>query len=146
MRQSTGFFFCTLAGSARRITGFIVGVAIFVSHSPAAEASNLIFQGQNAGLFSSANPAGTSVLMNSVAKPVATSASSSISSATLIQQSIVSQLSMKIYNEIFKGSGAAGSYDLGGGNSISYLREGGYITVTIINPKNGTTTLTVLDQ
>ncbi len=146
MRQSAGVFFSPFTGRVRCITGFIMGVAVFACLSPAAEASNLTFQGQNAGLFSTANPAGTSVLMNSVAKPVATSAYSSISSATMIQQSIVSQISVRIYNEIFKGSGASGSYDLGGGNSISYLREGGYITVTITNPANGTTTLTVLDQ
>lgn len=146
MKQSAGVFFSILPGSARRITGFISGVALFSGLFAAAEGSPLIFQGQNAGLFSTANPAGTAVLMNSVTKPVATSAASSISSATLIQQSIVSQLSMRIYNEIFKGSGVSGYYDLGGGNSINYLREGGYITVTIINSKNGTTTLTVLDQ
>jgi len=146
MKQSAGLFFSMLAGGARCITRCVVGAALFACISPSAEASNLVFQGQNAGLFSTANPAGTAVLMNSVTKPVATSTSSSISSATLIQQSIVSQLSMRIYNEIFKGSGVSGYYDLGGGNSINYLREGGYITVTIINSKNGTTTLTVLDQ
>ena len=81
--------------------------------------------------------------MNSVSKPVVTS---SISSATLIEQSIVSQISLKIYNEIFKGSAVSGSYDLGGGNSISYKRSSGYITVNLTNPGNGTTTLTVLDQ
>ena len=118
-------------------------LALLASHSSKAEASSFIFQGQNAGLFSSANPSDTSVLMNSVSKPVVTS---SISSATLIEQSIVSQISLKIYNEIFKGSAVSGSYDLGGGNSISYKRSSGYITVNLTNPGNGTTTLTVLDQ
>jgi hypothetical protein len=146
MKQSAGLFFSMLAGGARCITRCVVGTALFASISPSAEASNLVFQGQNAGLFSTANPAGTAVLMNSVAKPVATSAASSITPATQIQQSIVSQISSRIYNEIFKGSGVSGYYDLGGGNSISYLREGGYITVTINSTKNGTTTLTVLDQ
>jgi len=120
-----------------------LALALLASHSSKAEASSFIFQGQNAGLFSSANPSDTSVLMNSVSKPVVTS---SISSATLIEQSIVSQISLKIYNEIFKGSAVSGSYDLGGGNSISYKRSSGYITVNLTNPGNGTTTLTVLDQ
>ncbi len=145
MRQSALVFFSTLTGSVLRIASFI-GVALLVVHSPAADASNLVFQGQNAGLFPGANPSDTSVLMNSVEKPTAKSTISSISPATLIEQSIVSQISSKIYNDMFKGSAPSGSYDLGGGNTISYLREGGYITVTITSPGNGTTTLTVLDQ
>ena len=136
-------FFSRLTGNVLRMAGFI-GVAVFVVQQPVAEASNLTFQGQNAGLFSTANPSDTSVLMNSVVKPVVTS--TPISSATMIEQSIISQLSSKIYNDIFKGSAASGSYDLGSGNSISYKRSGGYITVNIISPTNGTTTLTVLDQ
>ncbi len=146
MKQSAEVFFSTLMGSARRITGFITGVALFVGLSAASEGSPLVFQGQNAGLFSTANPSDITVFMNSVAKPVATSSASSITPATQIQQSIVSQISSRIYNEIFKGSAASGYYDLGGGNSINYVREGGYITVTINSTKNGTTTLTVLDQ
>ena len=138
-------FFSTLSGSVLRKAVFI-GIAVIASHTLAAEASNLTFQGQNAGLFPTANPSDTSVLMNSVAKPVATSTIPSISPATLIEQSIVSQISSKIYNQIFSGTAASGSYDLGGGNSISYTRSGGYITINITSPSNGTTTLTVLDQ
>ena len=133
-------FFSRLKGRVVLRAG---ALALLASHSSKAEASSFIFQGQNAGLFSSANPSDTSVLMNSVSKPVVTS---SISSATLIEQSIVSQISLKIYNEMFKGSAVSGSYDLGGGNSISYKRSSGYITVNLTNPGNGTTTLTVLDQ
>ena len=135
-------FFNTLTGSVVRVAGFL-GLAVLVSHSPVAEASNLTFQGQNAGLFSTANPSDTSVLMNSVTKPVVTSTIPSISPATLIEQSVVSQISSKIYNQIFTGTAASGSYDLGGGNTISYLRSGGYITIDITSPSNGTTTLTV---
>jgi len=142
MRQSAMVFFSRLTGSVLRRAG-LIGLAVLASHTLAAEASTLTFQGQNAGLFSSANPSDTSMLMNSVAKPAVTS---SISSATLIEQSIISQISLKIYNEIFKGTAASGSYDLGGGNAISYMRSGGYITVKLTNPGNGTTTLSVLDQ
>ena len=135
-------FFSTLTGHAVRKACFIC-IALSVTQFSVADASNLTFQGQNAGLFSTANPSDTAVLMNSVAKPAVTS---SISSATLIEQSIISQISLKIYNEIFKGTAASGSYDLGGGNAISYMRSGGYITVKLTNPGNGTTTLSVLDQ
>ena len=92
-------FFSRLKGRVVLRAGALA-LALLASHSSKAEASSFIFQGQNAGLFSSANPSDTSVLMNSVSKPVVTS---SISSATLIEQSIVSQISLKIYNEIFKG-------------------------------------------
>ena len=145
MRQSAMRFFSTLTGSVLRTAGFL-GLAVLASHSPVAEASNLTFQGQNAGLFSTANPSDTSVLMNSVAKPVVTSTIPSISPATLIEQSVVSQISSKIYNQIFSGTAASGSYDLGGGNTISYLRSGGYVTINITSPTTGTTTLTVPDS
>ena len=103
------------------------------------------FQGQNAGLFSSANPSGTSLLMNSTPKPKVSSSSSSINPATLIEQSVVSQISSKIYQDIFTGTAASGFYDLGGGNTITYLRSGGYVNVTITSPSNGTTTIKVPD-
>ena len=118
---------------------------LFAGPSPIAYASNLTFQGQNAGLFSGANPSDTSILMNSVVKPTPSSSIPTLSPATLIEQSIVSQISSKIYNDIFKGTAASGYYDLGGGNTISYTRSGGYITVNITSPGSGTTTLTVLD-
>ncbi len=138
-------FFTTIQGSVLRKAGFI-GLACLLSHSPVADASNLTFQGQNAGLFPTANPSDTSVLMNSVSKPVATSTIPTINPATLIEQSVVSQISSKIYNQIFSGTAVSGSYDLGGGNSINYLRSGGYVTINITSPSNGTTTLTVPDQ
>ena len=136
-------FFSRLKGRVVLRAG---ALALLASHSSKAEASSFIFQGQNAGLFSSANPSDTSVLMNSVSKPVATSTIPTINPATLIEQSVVSQISSKIYNQIFSGTAVSGSYDLGGGNSINYLRSGGYVTINITSPSNGTTTLTVPDQ
>ena len=137
-------FFSTLTGHAVRKACFIC-IALSVTQFSVADASNLTFQGQNAGLFSTANPSDTAVLMNSVAKPTANTVTPSISPSTLVEQSIISQISTKIYNDLFKGSAASGSYDLGGGNRISYVRSGGYVTVDITSPSNGTTTLTVLD-
>jgi len=124
----------------------IIGVAVLVNLSSVANASPFTFQGQNSALFPGSNPYGLSSMMNSVTKPEVTSSLSSINPARLIQQSIISQISSKIYNDMFKGSATSGSYDLGGGNAISYLRSDGYITITITSPDNGTTTLTVLDQ
>lgn len=137
-------FFNPMMGNVLRRAWFI-GFTLFISHSPAATASNFTFQGQNAGLFSSANPSGTSLLMNSTPKPKVSSSSSSINPATLIEQSVVSQISSKIYQDIFTGTAASGFYDLGGGNTITYLRSGGYVNVTITSPSNGTTTIKVPD-
>jgi len=110
------------------------------------EASQLVFQGQNAALFPNANPADTAALMNSVHKPSQPASTLPVvSPATLIQQSVQSQISSKIYNDIFTGTSASGFYDLGGGSSIGYTRSGGYITISITNPANGTTTITVPD-
>lgn len=110
-----------------------------------AEASNFTFQGQNAALFPNTNPANMSVFMNSVEKP-STSTDQTVNTASMIQQSVISQISSKIYNDIFKGTAVSGYYDLGDGSAISYSRSSGYITVDITNPSTGTTTMTVLDQ
>jgi len=67
------------------------------------------------------------------------------SPATLIEQSIESQISSKIYNDIFSGTAPAGSYNLGNGSTISYIRSGGYVTITITDPVNGTTQIVVPD-
>ncbi|MDR3425162.1 MAG: curli assembly protein CsgF [Alphaproteobacteria bacterium] len=111
----------------------------------ASRASALVFQGQNAALFPNANPSDTAALMNSVVKPTSPTSTTSINPGTLILQSVESQISSQIYNDIFSGSAASGYYNLGGGNTISYLRANGEITITIVDPSNGTTTLTVPD-
>jgi hypothetical protein len=134
-----------MMGRVQRLVVFLC-VAVSVSYAPSAVASSFTFQGQNAGLFPSANPSDTSVLMNSVSKPTTASTIPTITPASLIEQSIISQISTKIYNDIFKGTSASGYFDLGGGNTISYTRSGGYITVDIVNATTGKTTLTVLDQ
>lgn len=121
-------------------------IALAICNVLSAQASNLTFQGQNAGLFPGANPSDTSVLMNSVAKPAVSPGSYSINPSTLIEQSILSQISSKIYNQIFQGTAASGYYDLGNGSTVSYARSGGYITINITSPTNGTTTISVPDQ
>jgi hypothetical protein len=110
-------------------------------------ASELVFQGQNAALFPGANPSDTSALMNSVVKPNAPPATTAtLSPSSLILQSVESQLSTEIYNGIFNTSNASGTYNLGGGNSISFVRPGnGTIQITI--DQDGTNTeITVPDD
>lgn len=123
-------------------------MATILCHSPASEASTIVFQGQNAGLFPTANPNAIGILMNSVPKKNATEkpkTSTGINTATMIQNAVASQISTRIYNDIFNGTALTGSYDLGNGNSINYTRSEGYITITITNPTNGSTTITVPD-
>lgn len=110
----------------------------------AAQASNFTFQGQNAALFPNTNPGNMSVFMNSVEKPP--TKTDTVDPASMIEQSIISQLSSKIYNDIFKGTAVSGYYDLGDGSAISYSRSAGSIKVDITDPSTGTTSLTVLDQ
>jgi hypothetical protein len=111
-----------------------------------ASASELLFTGQNAALFPQANPADTAALMNSVHKPSPdTSSSTAVSASRLIQQSLESRISSKIYNDIFDSAEASGFYDLGNGSTISYVRAGGNITITINDPANGSTVITVPD-
>jgi len=138
-----------LLSSRKILRRFILaGVASIFCHSPASEASTIVFQGQNAGLFPTANPNAIGILMNSVPKKNATEkpkTSTGINTATMIQNAVASQISTRIYNDIFNGTALTGSYDLGDGNSINYTRSEGYITITITNPANGSTTITVPD-
>ncbi|NTW53691.1 MAG: hypothetical protein HGB15_02775, partial [Chlorobaculum sp.] len=114
--------------------------------SPLADASPLVFQGQNAGLFPLANPNSTTILMNSVPKKNATASTTSstgLNTSMLIQNAIISNMNAKITEAIFGKDHPSGNFDLGNGNSISYLHSDGNIIITIINPNTGTTTIVV---
>jgi Type VIII secretion system (T8SS), CsgF protein len=126
----------------------IAALVLFCANGAAA--SQLVFQGQNAGLFPGANPSDTSTLMNSVPKPnkgsaASAAAASGVSAATLIEQAIESQISNKIINDIFNTSNASGSFNLGNGTTISFLRTGGNIDITIVDPVHGTTEIVIPD-
>lgn len=111
-----------------------------------ASASGLTFQGQNAALFPGANPSDTAALMNSVPKKKAPpTPTPGIDPAQLILQSVQSQTSSRIFAQIFNSANASGNYDLGGGSSISFVRIGGNIEITFIDPVHGTTTITLPD-
>ncbi len=130
----------------RRVKAGLVCCAVVCGMSPAAQASSLVFRGQNVALFPYANPSGLSAMMNSVKKRTqASSVSASLSTSALIQHALASQISSRIYQDIFQGTNLSGFYDLGDGNSISYVRGGGYITIEIVSPDNGSTTITLPD-
>jgi|WetSurMetagenome_2_1015567.scaffolds.fasta_scaffold282573_1 hypothetical protein len=130
----------------------LISATFTTCETSVASASNILFTGQNAGLFPTANPNDTAILMNSVPKKNATASTSAATSglstynaATLIENALASQISNRIYTQIFSGSATAGNYDLGGGNTIHYSRSGGYITIDITSPATGTTTIVVPD-
>jgi len=105
----------------------------------AADASPLVFQGQNAGIFPGANPSDTAQMMLSVPKPTAaTSAPSQLSSSQVIIQSLEAQISNKIYSEIF-GTGAqpSGTQTLPDGSVITWNTVAGVLSVSVTYP-NGT--------
>jgi hypothetical protein len=132
----------------RSIMMGVAGAVAVLCYSPPSEASTIVFQGKNAGLFPTANPNAVGILMNSVPKKNATEkpkTTTGINTATMIQSAVASQISNRIYQDIFNGTAQTGYYDLGDGNSINYARSEGYITITITNPSNGSTTITVPD-
>lgn len=118
----------------------------------AAFASPIIFTGQNAALFSGANPADTTALMSSVVKPNDPNAASnaSLTSQSLILQSVESQISSNISTQIFNTSNiGTHTFALGDGSSITYTRPGsggaGTVTITLVDTKGTSTVITVPD-
>ena len=123
-----------------------VCMGVMFCQTSSAGASPLVFQGQNAGLFPTANPNSTAILMNSVPKKNATkstTSSTALNTSSLIQNAIISQISLKINKAIFNNESPSGYFDLGNGNTISYTHSDGNIIITIINPNTGNTTIVV---
>ncbi len=125
------------------VLGAVVLAGMMGASLGMALASNLEFRGQNVALFPSANASSLSGMMNSVHRPTASTTSLGLTPASLIVQALESQISTRIYNDMFNGTATAGTYNLGGGNLISYTKGGGLITITITDPVNGTTVISV---
>lgn len=109
------------------IRTFLLATTLATLTCGSAHASGLVFQGQNAALFPGANPNDTALLMNSVPKPAKDpNAQTSSTATTLIQSAVESQISAKIYNDIFgTGAATAGSEVLGDGSIISWVPDPG---------------------
>jgi hypothetical protein len=130
------------------ITAVLVTGFLFASGVHAAFASNIIFQGTNPAFFPNANPGGIAQIMDGVTKPAAPSSglpATLTSPAALIEQSLEAQISNTINNEIFNTSNPSGTYDLGGGNIVSFVRSGGNVVIDITAPNTGTTVITLPD-
>jgi hypothetical protein len=129
---------------------FIAGFSACVLAAAGATANPITFQGQNAALFPGANPADTATLMNSVPKPnsgISSAALGGISASQLVLQSIESQISSRIYADIF-GNGAApsGTELLGDGSSISWApdpNQPGFKIITVTDANGRVTTFDV---
>jgi zona occludens toxin (predicted ATPase) len=118
--------------------------AISFLYAGTALASPLTFTGQNAALFNTANPNDTAAMMNSVVKPTPkTPLPSGLDQSRLIIQGLESQITNKIYSDIFDTSlPSGGPYILPDGGTISFKRIGGNIEITVV--ADGTTSVIVL--
>ncbi len=116
-------------------------------HISAVSASTLTFTGQNAALFNTANPNDTAAMMNSVVKPKAkTELPSALDQNRLIIQGLESQITNKIYADIFDNSNVSGHYSLPGGGSVSFIRPGdGNVHITIVDASGTTSEIVVPD-
>jgi hypothetical protein len=116
-------------------------------YANAALSSPLTFTGQNAALFNTANPNDTAAMMNSVVKPKAkTELPSALDQNRLIIQGLESQITNKIYADIFDNSNVSGHYSLPGGGSVSFIRPGdGNIRITIVDASGTTSEIVVPD-
>ena len=108
----------------------------------AASAAPLVFQGQNAALFSSANPNDTNALFTGVPRPAApTPAAPRIDVSQLIQQSVVSQISNDIYSQI---SGTnSGKATLSDGSSFSWSTIGNTKSIIYTAADGSMTTIVI---
>jgi hypothetical protein len=128
------------------IPAITLGLVISAGFYNTSMASTLLFEPKNPAFFSNTNNASIGQLMNSVRRPEApTPSTPALSTADIIQQGVLSQISTKINNDIFNTSNPTGSYDLGNGNRVSFVRTGGNVVITIINATTGTTVITVPD-
>jgi len=121
--------------------------AVSFLYAGTALASPLTFTGQNAALFNTANPNDTAAMMNSVVKPTPqTKLPSALDQNRLIIQGLESQITNKIYADIFDNANASGHYSLPGGGSVSFVRPGdGNIHITIIDASGTTSEIVVPD-
>ncbi len=133
-----------LSLQAKVISIIALSTALYAAPSLA---NPLTFTGQNAALFNTANPNDTSAMMNSVVKPTPkTKAASPLDQNRLIIQGLESQITNKIYNDIFNNANASGHYSLPGGGSVSFVRPGdGNVHITIVDASGTTSEIVVPD-
>jgi hypothetical protein len=115
-------------------------LALAAVQTAAAAADPLVFQGQNAALFSGANPNDTAALMTGVPKP-APPATPNLNVSQLVQESVISQISNNLYSQI---SGTpSGKATLGDGSSFSWSTDGGTKSIVYTAPNGAVTTITI---
>jgi hypothetical protein len=123
-----------------------ISIYLFALMFGSASASQILFDPKNTAFFSGVNPASTSALLSSVVRPEKPSSSSGYvptSTADLIQQGVMSQISTKITTDIFKTTNPSGTYDLGDGSLISFDKNDTGVGITFISPTRGKTVITL---
>lgn len=129
-----------------RLKLIVILLTLFVTlgYAEAAYAGQLVFSGQNPAIFAGANPGNASVLMAGVKRPNdprQSSLNGALSPSKIVEQSVLSQASSRINDQIFNSTpGSSGTFDLGGGSSIAYTNIAGVITLTVVNGQ-GTTVI-----
>ncbi len=88
-------------------------------------------------------PGGNAQLLASTQRPAdpkAASFSNGLTDAEILKQSILAQSSSAINNEIFNSMSPQGTFPLGDGSTVSYVRNGLLVTITF-TAANGTQTV-----
>ena len=125
--------------SALCLAALLAGATGFAGQAAAAP---LVFQGQNAALFASANPNDTTLLLAGIPKPAAPApATPQIDVSQLIQESVVSQISNNIYSQIT--GTPSGKATLGDGSSFSWSTNAGSKSIVYTAPDGTTTTIVI---
>lgn len=124
-------------------TLFFTGLVVSGILGSQAHASSMMYVPQNGAIFSNANPNGQALLQASAPRPYdpkSASFSSGLTDAEILKQSILAQASSAINNEIFNGISPQGTFPLGDGSTVSYVRNGAMVTITF-TAANGTQTV-----
>lgn len=134
-----------------RIRSSALMTGIFILNAAAAQAGQIVYAPTNP-LFQPGNALNGPTLLavaEAQKKKESSDSASGIgqrSIAETVKASFVARLSSQLYNQIFgDGAGSAGTFDLGDGNIISFVRGGGNVTITFTNPDGSRTVITVPD-
>ncbi len=136
--------------SSNRCLSFFAA-ALLCSAACDSFASPIMFEGNNPALFNTAPPNGQALMLLSTNKSKndphnkGDHTTPTGDSGELVQQSVLNALSNEIQQQILNSSNASGTFDLGNSRTISYIRTGGNIIITIFDPAKGPTVITIPD-
>lgn len=120
---------------------------IVASFAAPAFAGPMVFQPQNSAIFADASLTGNSALLASTVRPKDPRSlvnTNPLTPERIVQQAVLGQISAKINDKIFSSNpGDVGSFNIGGGSTITYTNVGGQLEITFFNPGSGTTVISL---